>query len=276
VGLTIALGLAAAVCWGAPTVWLAQASRNLGPLPVLVGSILIGLVLSAPVAAFVDSPHWTTKGILLALALGPLTMAGYLLGFVAFRGGAVAIVAPIIACEGGIAALFAIAGGERPGAIVGLFLVVAVVGVVLAAMGHGGGRAAVLPAAAAALLWGAALALSAPAADELGSYWAFLIARLVAVALVLPIAIARGSTRTWLNDRWRVACWGVADTTAFLLYFVAAARGPVSVAGVLVAQFATIAAVAGMVFGGERLLPRQIVGVVLVIAAVTGIAAASA
>jgi threonine/homoserine efflux transporter RhtA len=49
----------------------------------------------------------------------------------------------------------------------------------------------------------------------------------------------------------------------------------VSVASVLVAQFATVAAVVGVLFGGERLLRRQVAGVVVVIAAVTGIAAAS-
>lgn len=273
-GVTIALGIACALCWGAPDLWLAQASRRVGALPVVAGSISIGLVLSAPAAAFVEPPTWTPRGVLLALALGPLSVAGYVLGFHAFRDGAVAVVAPIIACEGGVAALFAIAGGERPGALVGGFLAAAVVGVVLAAMGQGGGRAAVLPAAGAAVLWGAVLALGAPAADELGSYWAFLLSRLTAIVVLLPVAVPSGAARRWLDDRWRVAAWGVGDTAAYLLYFVAAARGPVSVASVLVAQFATVAAVVGMLFGGERLLPRQLLGVVLVIAAVSGIAAA--
>jgi threonine/homoserine efflux transporter RhtA len=45
---------------------------------------------------------------------------------------------------------------------------------------------------------------------------------------------------------------------------------------VLVAQFATVAVVVGMLFGGERLMRRQLVGVLLVIVAVTGMAAAGA
>jgi drug/metabolite transporter (DMT)-like permease len=273
VGLTIALGITCALCWGAPSLWLAQASRSLGPLPVLCGSILVGLVLSAPVAAFVDAPHWTTRGVLLAVLLGPLTLVGYVLGFTAFRTGAVAIVAPIIACEGGLAAVFAIAGGERPRALVGVFLALAMIGVVLASMGHGGGRSAVLPALGSAVVWGGVLALTAPAADDLGPYWAFLLSRLVALAFVAPIAFRSGAAHQWLRDRWRVVAWGVGDTTAYLLFFVAADRGPVSVAGVLVAQFATVAAIVGTVFGGERLLRRQVIGVVVVIAAISGIAA---
>jgi drug/metabolite transporter (DMT)-like permease len=77
-----------------------------------------------------------------------------------------------------------------------------------------------------------------------------------------------------VDDRWRILAWGLGDSTAYLLFVYAADRGPVSVASVLVAQFATVAVLVGMVFGGERLLPRQVVGVVLVIAAVTVMAAA--
>jgi drug/metabolite transporter (DMT)-like permease len=110
-------------------------------------------------------------------------------------------------------------------------------------------------------------------ADDLGAYWGFLLTRLWALAVMLPFALRTGAARAWLGDRWRVAAWGVGDSAAYLLFFVAADRGPVAVAGVLVAQFATVAAIVAMVFGRERLLPRQLVGIVLVIAAVTGIAA---
>jgi drug/metabolite transporter (DMT)-like permease len=36
-------GLMAAACWGVPDVWLAQATRNVGPFPVVFGSVLIVL-----------------------------------------------------------------------------------------------------------------------------------------------------------------------------------------------------------------------------------------
>lgn len=272
---TVLLGLASAVCWGAPDLWLAQASRRLGPFPVVFGSILLGLLAVAPVAAFVAPPaEWTLRGVLLAVVLGPASIVAYMAGFQAFRGGAVAVVAPIIACEGGLAALFAIAGGERLSGLVAALLPVAVVGVVLAAMGRGGGRAAVVPAIACAVMWGGILALSAPAAGDIGAYWFFLLQRLSALAVMLPIAVRTGAARRWVDDRWRILAWGLGDSTAYLLFVYAADRGPVSVASVLVAQFATVAVLVGMVFGGERLLPRQVVGVVLVIAAVTVMAAA--
>ena len=270
--LTVVLGLACALCWGVPDVWLAQATRSVGPLATVFGSVLIGLAAISPAAFFVDMPDWSLRGVLLAALVGALSTCGYYIGFTAFRQGSVSIVAPIIACEGGVAAVFAIAGGERLSGLVGAFLPVAVIGVALAAMGKGGGRAAVLPAVAAALMWGVILVLSARVADDLGVYWGFLLIRASALAAILPIALRNGAARSWTADRWRVAVWGLGDSIAYLLFVAAADRGPVAVAGVLAAQFATVAVLAGLI-SGERLLRRQQLGVVLVIAAVSGIAA---
>lgn len=271
-GLTILLGLGAALCWGAPDVWLAQATRRVGGLAVLFGSLVIGLVALAPAAAFVGMPDWTLRGTLLGAGIGALSAVAYRVGFEAFREGSVSIVAPIIACEGAVAAVFAIAAGERIGPLVGLFLPIAVVGVVLAAMGRGGGKAAVLPAVTAALVWGGILVLSVPVADDLGVYWGFMLIRVSALASTLPFAVASGAATRWLADPWRVAAWGLGDSAAYLLFVAAAERGPVAVASVLAAQFATVAVLAGML-SGERPLPRQRVGIALVIVAVTGIAA---
>lgn len=272
-GFTVVLGIATALCWGAPDLWLAQATRSVGPSAVLFGSLLIGFVTIAPAAPFVSLPDWTASGVILAVGVGLMSALAYRIGFQAFKEGSVSVVAPIIACEGGVAAVFAIAGGERTSALVAAFLPIAVAGVVLAAMGRGGGRAAVLPAVIAAVIWGGILVLSAEVADELGVYWGFFLVRATALAVTLPFAVRIGAWRSWTLDPWRVAAWGIGDTAAYLLFVAAADRGPVSVAGVLAAQFATVAVLVGLVFGGERLLRRQVVGVVLVIAAVTGIAA---
>lgn len=270
--LTILFGLSAALCWGAPEVWLAQATRSVGPFAVLFGSIALGFVAIAPAAFFVDMPVWTTRGVLLAVVVGALSPLAYLSGYHAFRHGSVSVVAPIIACEGGVAALFAIAAGELLSALVGALLPVAVLGVALAAMGKGGGKASILPAVTCALIWGGLLVLTAKVADDLGVYWGFFVIRATALAVILPIALRNGAARSWAADRWRVAAWAVGDTGGYLLFVAAAERGPVAVAGVLAAQFATVAVLAGLL-SGERLLRRQQVGVVLVIAAVSGIAA---
>jgi drug/metabolite transporter (DMT)-like permease len=273
--LTVLLGLTAATCWGVPDVWLAQATRSVGPFAVVFGSVLIGVAAIAPAALFVDPPTWTARGVLLAMFVGGLVACGYQAGFVAFRSGAVSVVAPIIACEGAVAAALAITTGERLRASVLGLLSVAVAGVVLAAMGEGGGRAGALPAAVAAIIWGVILVLSSPVADDLGVFWGFLLVRLSALAWTMPLALRSGAALRWRADPWRVAAWGLGDSTAYLAFVAAASRGPVAVASVLAAQFATVAVIVAMVFFGERLRLRQVVGVALVIVAVTAIAAVS-
>lgn len=272
--LTIVLGLAAAASWGIPDVWLAQATRSVGPLAVVFGSLLIGTAAIAPAALFVAPPDWTLRGVLLAVLLGALSAGAYQVAFVAFRHGSVSIVAPIISCEGAVAAGIAIAAGEHLSALVLGLLPVAVFGVVLAAMGEGGGRAGALPAAMAAGVWGVILVLSVPVADDLGVFWGFLIIRLSALAWVLPPALKTGAARRWRADPWRVIAWGLGDSGAYLLFVAAADRGPVAVASVLAAQFATVAVVVAIAFFGERPRGRQLAGVGLVVAAVSGIAAA--
>jgi drug/metabolite transporter (DMT)-like permease len=273
--LTVALGLTAVVCWGVPDVWLAQATRSVGPFAAVFGSVLIGIALIAPAALFVDPPEWTARGVLLAVLLGALTACGYYAGFTAFRNGAVSIVAPIIACEGAVAAALAVAAGDAVHGSVLAFLAVATVGVVLAAMGEGGGRAGALPAALAAAIWGVILVLSSPVADDLGVFWAFLLIRVSALVWMLPLALRSGAALRWRGDPWRVAVWALGDSSAYLAFVAAANRGPVAVASVLAAQFATVAVIVATAFFGERPRRRQLVGVVLVIVAVTAIAAVS-
>lgn len=271
--LTIVLGLAAAACWGIPDVWLAQATRSVGPLAVVCGSLLIGTAAIAPAAFFVDPPDWTLRGVLLAVLLGALTVCAYHTAFTAFKHGSVSIVAPIIACEGAVAAAIAIAAGEELSGLVLGLLPVAAVGVVLAAMGEGGGKAGAVPAVVAAAVWGVILVLSVPVANELGVFWAFLLIRLCALAWALPLALRAGAAFRWRADPWRVLAWALGDSGAYLLFIAAADRGPVAVASVLAAQFATVAVVVATGFFGERPRLRQLVGIALVIAAVSAIAA---
>jgi len=277
VGITVLLGVAVAIIWGLPDVSLARATRSVGIIATLIGSIVIGLAVTLPVALFVDPPNLTLRGALLVVGMGVLSLAGYLVGFSAFRIGKVSVVAPIIACEGAVAAVISIALGEAVDQRILLLLPVAILGVVLAAMsggdeGHGG----VIRAAMASVVWGGILLMAAPVANEVGVVWGFLLVRMVALVIVLPVGLKLGVTTNGRLDWKNVAAWGIGDSVASLLYVAAAERGPVAVAGVLAAQFATVGVIAGMVLLKERLRVRQWIGIILVILAVTGIAAAGA
>jgi drug/metabolite transporter (DMT)-like permease len=267
--LTIIFGLAAAVGWGAPDAVLAQAVRRVGAFPVVFGSILTGAVLASPLLLVLDPPHWSERALLLAPLVGVLTVIGFQAGFMSFREGAVSVVAPIIACEGGVAAILSLAGGEHVGALVLVGLPLAVAGVVLVSRGEGeSSSAGVVPAVIAALVWGGVLALSAPIAHDLGAGWAFLLVRGSAVVVMLPIALAVGAARGARREWWRVAIWGVSDGIAYFAFVLAADHGPASVAGVLAAQFGTVGAIVAVAFFGEHLRRRQIVGIAIVALAV--------
>jgi drug/metabolite transporter (DMT)-like permease len=267
--LTILFGLASAVGWGAPDAVLARAVRHVGAFPVVFGSIVIGTVLASPLALVLDLPNWTERSLLLAPLVGILTVVGFQAGFMSFRDGAVSVVAPIIACEGGVAALFSIAGGEHLNGLVLLGLPFAVAGVVLVSRGEGeSSRAGVVPAVTAALIWGGVLALSAPIAHDLGAGWAFLLVRGSAVVVMLPVALALGAPRAARIEWWRVAIWGVCDAIAYFAFVLAADHGPAAVAGVLAAQFGTVGAIVAVVFFGEHLRGRQVAGIALVALAV--------
>ena len=216
-----------------------------------------------------DAPDWSERSLVLAPIVGILTVLGFQAGFMSFKDGAVSVVAPIIACEGGVAAVFSLLGGEQVDGLVLLGLPLAVAGVVLVSRGEGeGSSAGVVPAAAAALIWGGVLALSAPVAHDLGAGWAFLLVRGSAVVVMLPVALAVGAPRAARIEWWRVAIWGVCDAIAYFAFVLAADHGPTAVASVLAAQFGTVGAIVAVVFFGERLRRRQVAGIAIVAVAV--------
>ena len=205
-------------------------------------------------------------------------MIGFQAGFMSFRDGAVSVVAPIIACEGGVAALFSLAGGEHVNRLVLVGLPLAVAGVVLVSRGEGeSSRAGVLPADRRRRSSGVACSrsrrrsptTSAPA----GRSCSCAAAR---SSSMLPVALALGAPRAARVEWWRVAIWGVCDAGAYFAFVLAADHGPTSVAGVLAAQFGTVGAIVAVVFFGEHLRRRQVVGIAIVALAVGVMAVGSA
>ncbi len=279
--MTIVLGLLAALLWGLPDVPLAVAVRRVGELPVLVGSLAIGTVVSIPIVAATGAPHLTSRGIGLAIAAAAVTVAAYLTAFTAFQTCPVSVVTPILSCEGAAAAVIAVIFGERLSLALAVSLAFAVIGVVLVGMAGGDrGRAhmrGVAFVSVAALIWGVVLALGAPVSHELGVWWGFLFVRMLTLLFALALALGTGrgaAVRSALRrEPWRIAAWGLADAGATLSFYLAVHLGPVAVASVLAAQFALFGALSGVVLLGERLRARQWLGVAIVLVAVSAIAA---
>src|SRR4029079_14242182 len=99
-------GLGAALCWGAGTLCAAKASRVIGAPSVLAWVMLIGFVITVPLAAVSGIPK-ELHGAEVAwiLVAGASNVGGLLLAYEAMRRGKVSIVAPISSTGAAIAAL---------------------------------------------------------------------------------------------------------------------------------------------------------------------------
>ena len=269
--IAIVAGLGAALCWASATLCAAQASRIIGAWSVLAWVMLIGLTITAPVAAFSGIPRELhgTEVVWIVLA-GAGNVAGLLLAYEAMRRGKVSIVAPISSTEGAIAALLAVATGEALGVSSAILLALIVGGVVLASLAsaddEGGGAhpvAASLLAAAAACTFGVGLFATARVSNALPLVWAVIPPRLLGVAVVaLPLLVAR-RVRIEAAAVPLVLVSGVCEVAGFTSYSLGA-RHSVAVSAVLGSQFAAFAALAAFVLFRERLRLAQIIGITVI------------
>ena len=125
-------GLAAAVLWSAATLSSSRSSRMLGSVVVLAWVMVIGTVVGLPLALATPLPAVFDPfaNVLLAIA-GVCYSFGLMLAYAALTIGKVSIVAPIVATEGAVAALIAIALGDTVGLSAGVALAIIATGVVL-------------------------------------------------------------------------------------------------------------------------------------------------
>ena len=263
--MTVALSLLTAFAWTALNFWLVPLSRSVDPylasLVMLVGNGLCTI----PLALALDGvPTHDDLGPLgYEVLAGVLEVGGFVLFFRALRLGDLAVVAPIIGIEGGIAALVVLAFGERIGWLIGVGLAISLAGGCLAAaQGRGSTAGGALPAFGAALCFGFMFALFA-AAEDLGPVSVVAGGRLSALSILCALVLWRRPpvpSRALLS---RLLVLGSLDAAAFVSYAYAAARGPVSVAAVVAGQFSTLSAIAGIVLLRERLSPHQYIGIAL-------------
>jgi drug/metabolite transporter (DMT)-like permease len=275
-------GLGAAAAWAISTLCSSRSSRVIDPTAVVAWVMLVGLVITAPIAVAEGVPSTLHAGSGAWLLLsGAGNVAGLVLTYAALRIGQVGIVAPVASTEGAIAAVIALLAGETIAPSVGVTLLVIVAGIGLASIppqgsGDADVRAAarashlrtVWLAALAAASFGASLYATGRAGESLPAAWVVLSARLIGVlALTIPLALAG---RLGLSRRVLalVLVSGICEVAGFFS-FTAGARHGIAIAAVLSSQFAALAGVAAYGLFGERLSAMQVAGVCTV---VTGVA----
>ena len=288
-------GLGAAILWATATVASSRSSRLIGSQVVLAWVMIVGVAVGLPIGIISGVPADIPPGApFLLLLAGICYAAGLQVTYAALTIGKVAIVAPIVATEGAIAAMIAVALGDPIGLIAGVLLAVIAIGVVLSSLERSGPavpagdiaiepddaqatdtRRAVILSIVAALIFGVGLVASGKAALLVPPIWVALTARFVGLAVVvLPVVLQR-RLRVTRQTLPLVLVAGVGEIFGSSLSAWGATQS-IAVVAVLGSQFAAIAAVAAYFLFHERLAPVQVAGVVLVVFGVTALAASSA
>jgi drug/metabolite transporter (DMT)-like permease len=279
--LAILGGLGAAFAWALSTLSSSRSSRLIDPIAVVAWVMLVGLVITAPLAAAAGVPGNLHGSALVWLALsGAGNVGGLMLAYHALRVGQVSVVAPVVSTEGAIAAVISVLAGQSMAPSVGVALMGIAVGIGLATTaGVEPGAAAravhlrsLLLAAIAAAAFGVSLYATGRAGARLPTSWVVLAARLIgALALAVPLA-ARGRLRLTAAAAPLVIVAGACEVAGFYAYTLGSRHG-LAIAAVLGSQFAVVALVGSYVLFGERLGRMQLAGVACMI---VGVAALSA
>ena len=261
-------GLGAALCWGTGTLSAARAARLIGPPRVLAWVMLVGLVVTGPLALASGIPDALTGRRLFWFAVsGIANVGGLLLAYDAMRIGKVSIVAPISSTEGAIAALIAVFAGESLRVSSALVLAAIALGIVLASRTRSDREAhpprATVLAFGSALAFGIGLYSTGRISASLPIVWAMLAPRLLGVAVLTMPLLVRGRLPIPVRALPLVVFSGLCEIGGFASY-AAGSRHSIAIAAVLASQFAAIAAVAAFLLFRERLTRVQLGGVVIV------------
>jgi drug/metabolite transporter (DMT)-like permease len=269
-------------------------SRRLAVLAVVLASQAAGLVIAAIVVAIRgEGPPGGDFAIYAALSgvAGATGLAAFYRGLAI---GAMSVVAPISATAAVLPVAVGIATGDRPSALQGLGVSLAIVGVVLASResseaagpGNGASARAKEPAdASARVAAGVGLALIAAigfgcffvamdAASDDDVFWAILVNRITSTTLLVTTALA---TRPQLpregRDLAAVVAIGLLDISANTMFAIASTEGLLSLVGVLGSLYPVTTIALARYLLGERIQRLQQVGVVAALCGVALIAA---
>jgi drug/metabolite transporter (DMT)-like permease len=270
------------VLWASATLTSSRAGRLIGPTSTLAWMMLVGVIVATPLAlASGPVPPITPTLTFWMACSGFGGVAGLTLVYRALRMGKVGVVAALASTEGAIAAVIAVAAGERMTLPVGVMLCVIVGGVAVVALatdsappppdpqrpeprpGLGPEQKAVLFGAVAAVCFGISIYGTAKCGVVMPPLMAVLPVRVVGVVGVfLPLTLA-GRLKLTRRAAPMVAFIGLAEVFGNASYVVGSSQS-IAIAAVLASQFAAVAAVAAFVLFRERLSVPQRSGVVAI------------
>jgi drug/metabolite transporter (DMT)-like permease len=277
--MSVPFALSSAVAYGAGDFAGGLAARRTPVLTVTTVAQVAGLVLLLP-AAVLAPGEISPAALGIGALAGVCGMGGLLLYMRGLAVGPMGLVAPLSSVVGaGLPLVAGVLGGERPGAVAGLALVVALAAIALASVGSrgdaaaGAGIAYGLGAGVGFGLFFVAIAMTPSGAG----LWPLVAGRVTSVTLLTAVLLCRRWSRPvgrrrsigrgrLVGVRTMVLC-GVLDTLANVLFLLATRTGALSVSGVLVSLYPVVVVVLARVVLRERLTGLQLTGVGLALTA---------
>jgi uncharacterized membrane protein len=276
--VSVGLGLASAVSWGAGDFSGGLASRRASAHGVVVISQCVGIVLLVGLAVVIgETPPPTGK--LVWAALAGVGGAGGLLGlYRALAIGQMGIAAPVSAVVGAIVPVLAGAVSEGPPGtlrVLGFGLALTAVWLLAAPGPTGrslGARGLALPAAA-----GVGFGLFLVLIHQVGGsavLWPLAVARASSLALLAGAGVVAGGLRVpGRSDLGLTGLAGALDAAGNAFFVLAAQAGRLDAAAVLSSLYPASTVALAHVVLRERLGRFQTVGVLLALAAIACVAA---
>ena len=280
--VSILLAVAASVSWGFSDFLGCLTSRRLSLLSVLLISQAVGLVMVVPAVLMSDQAPVDGPARLSAIGGSLAGLVGIAALYRAIAIGVVSIAAPISATGAVIPVAVGALRGETTSGWQEIGMVLAILGVVLAAWTAGDpmhtsatshqGRAGTGFALLAAAGFGGFFVLLHDASTY-SVVWATFVQRLTSVSVLLVVSlIIRPSLAVGWRRTPRLLAIGALDQGANLLYGFASTVGLVSLAAVLASLFPVVTVVLARAILHERLSRTQQTGVACALAGVALIA----
>ena len=305
--IAIACGLGAALCFGTGDFLAQRLTHRHGWLPAMFAVQIASVVVLTGVAAvWHGRPDPSASAVVEVIGLGLVNTLGMVGLYRAFESGKLSLVSPIAGSMGAFTVAFAWLAGRPPAATVGLGLLAAIVGIVLAsvveeARPDGDGRGRDKLARALGVGWALLSAVGfgwvffrlGPASVELGAAWAVAILRVVAIVALLALArpLRARLTEVWAptpdpgastgaptgSSRGRTLAVACLDSAGMVSFAYGSSRGAmigeIAVVAVLASSFPLVTVALARVWLREALRWWQWVGVGLVVTAVVWVSA---
>lgn len=272
----------ASLAWGFSDYAGGVASRSLRVAIVLSLSQLAGFLVLAPAVLVRGAPALTAAQAGYAALAGAIAVFSLGLMFKGMAVGQVSIIGPVSACGVVIPVIAGLLRGEQPHSAQLVGVVAAVAGVALVSFEAREPGAPRRLVAGLGLAIGSAIAVGSwfvvfDAAAAGDPYWASFTSRCTTATIIAIVALAQ-RTPSGLRAASPavialVVASGVGDAGAELLYALATSSGLMSLVSVIASLYPAVMVALAALFLRERLLPRQLVGV---LAALAGIALISA